>query len=76
MVIETYFSVESFPDLMIPLIEKPGLKEPPEGSLPSLELVLRIIMVDGVTSAAKHVATWCKVDNFTSSAVCQVNMVA
>ena len=52
---------------------KPGLKDPPEGSLPSLEDVLRIIMVDGVTGAAKHVSTWCKVDNFTSLAVCQVN---
>jgi len=66
-------NVESFPDLMIPLIEKPGLKDPPEGSLPSLEDVLRIIMVDGVTGAAKHESTWCKVDNFTSLAVCQVN---
>ncbi len=61
---------------MIPLLDKPGLKEPPEGSLPSMEDGLRMIMMENVMSVTKHVSTWCKVKISTYTAGCQVIMIA
>ena len=60
---------------MIPLLDKPGLQEPPEGALPSMEDGLRIIMNDSILSVAKHVTSWCKVSSSTGMAACQVIMV-